>query len=365
MSTTGTYRDFFAALRQRESGGNYSVVNKYGYAGAYQFGEAALIDLGYVAKDGNSYDNVYSKGFLGKNGINSLGDFLNNPSEQDTAADHWFTLLWNRIRYYDLEFYAGQTLNGVLLTKTGMIAATHLLGTQKLIDFVKSGGVLSSADANGATLVEYLQRFASYDTPASFIDNLTKNNTFKAGSGNDAFDGREGIDTVIYDGARASYTVRQIAGVATVTSATTGTDKLSNIERIQFADGTLALDTSANAGQAYRLYQAAFDRTPDTGGLSFWVRAMDNGKSLLDAAQGFVSATEFQALSGANVSNQDFVGKLYEHVLHRAGEAGGMAYWLDQLAHGASKAEVLMNFSESAENIAGVSARIADGIWLA
>ncbi len=154
----GTYQDFFKAMRVRESGDNYSAVNKYGYAGAYQFGEAALIDLGYAPKDANVYDNVYSKGFTGKNGIGSIDDFLKSPAEQDAAAGAWFTLLWNRIRYYDLEFYTGQTLNGTTLTKSGMIAATHLVGTQKLIDFVKSGGTAIAADANGTSILDYLRK---------------------------------------------------------------------------------------------------------------------------------------------------------------------------------------------------------------
>jgi len=63
-------------------------------------------------------------------------------------------------------------------------------------------------------------------------------------------------------------------------SSNSGTpDTLVSIERIQFTDGTLALDESGNAGQAYRLYQAAFGRTPDTPGLS-------HNLNLLDGAPG-------------------------------------------------------------------------------
>lgn len=359
----GTYQDFFKAMRLRESGDNYSAVNKYGYAGAYQFGEAALIDLGYAPKDGNVYDNVYSKGFTGKNGIGSIDDFLKSPAEQDTAAGEWFTLLWNRIRYYDLEFYTGQTLNGTTLTKSGMIAATHLVGTQKLIDFVKSGGTAIAADANGTSILDYLRKFADYDTPSSFVDNLEKNNRFKAGPGDDGFEGQGGTDTVIYSGKRADYAVSFADGAVTVSSAITGHDTLHSIERIEFSDGTLAVDLPGIAGQAYRIYQAAFARTPDAGGLTYWIKAMDGGKSLLDTAAGFVSSAEFASVYGDRPSNAAYVEKLYHNVLGRDGEAGGIAYWTAQLESGASKAAVLAGFSESAENIAGVSHAISDGIW--
>lgn len=363
MASRGSYSDFFAALRQRESGGDYKVVNKFGYAGAYQFGEAALIDLGYAPRDANVYDNVYSKGLLGKNGINSLGDFLGNPAEQDKAASSWFTLLWSRIRYFDLEFYADQTLNGIPLTKTGMIAATHLLGTQKLIDFVKSGGVVSASDANGTTLVDYLKQFAGYDAPENFVDNLEKGNRFVAGAGNDVFNGKGGLDTVVYALKRADVSVGQGAGLWTVSGAGTGRDQLVAVERVAFTDGNLALDTSGNAGQAYRLYQAAFDRKPDEAGLGYWIQLLDSGKILADAAAGFLKSAEFGSVYGSSVSNGDFVAKLYQNVLHRAGEATGVAYWVNQLQSGATKASVLADFSESVENVANVSADIKDGIW--
>jgi len=48
----------------------------------------------------------------------------------------------------------------------------------------------------------------------------------------------------------AGYTVTDTAGAD-------GTDTLINVERLQFSDAKVAIDTSGNAGQAYRLYQAA------------------------------------------------------------------------------------------------------------
>lgn len=38
----------FQALRQRESNGNYGIINTIGYAGAYQFGASLLMGLGYI-----------------------------------------------------------------------------------------------------------------------------------------------------------------------------------------------------------------------------------------------------------------------------------------------------------------------------
>lgn len=375
MAGAGSYDDFLAALRQRESGNNYKAVNSYGYLGAYQFGEAALIDLGYVPRDGNNYDNVFSSGFLGKNGINSRQAFLDSPREQDAAAVAWFSLLWGRIRAADLEFYAGQTLNGVLLTKSGMLAAVHLLGTGGLSTFIKSGGISYQKDGYGTSIVDYLKRFAGYDTPSAFLDNVEKANTLKGGSGadvfvggagNDAIDGGAGIDTARYGGTAAAARIVQSGSQLAVTTAAGGTDSLAGIERLAFDDGMIAFDKDGNAGRAYRLYQAAFDRVPDPSGLGYWIRQLDAGKGdLAWMANNFIISEEFKAKYGtpATVSDSAFLDLVYQNVLHRGPDDGGKAYWLDQLGHGFARERVLASFSESAENQATVSAAIADGIW--
>lgn len=182
--------------------------------------------------------------------------------------------------------------------------------------------------------------------------------------GNDVINGDSGIDMVLYNCNRANFFVNKTATGWIVSSLAEGADTLTNIERLQFADKTLALDITGNAGQAYRLYQAAFNRTPDGGGLKYWIEQMDTGTTLEQVAVGFINSAEFKALYGENPSNEDFVTKLYSNVLHRAPDAGGKAYWVEQLNKGTSKAAVLASFSESPENQAGVLNAIMYGIDL-
>ncbi len=193
---TKTYQDFFAAIRLRESSDNYHAVNTLNYLGAYQFGEAALVDLGFVALDGNPFNNDYGAGFTGQLGIHSKGEFLASIAAQDAAASDWWSMLWNRVRYHDIEIYDHQVLNGVRLTKTGMIAASHLLGTGALIDFITSGGTDVGADAYGTKITDYIKLFAGYETPGSFLNNLGKGNVIAGGIGNDRLSGYNGADTL-------------------------------------------------------------------------------------------------------------------------------------------------------------------------
>jgi hypothetical protein len=187
--------------------------------------------------------------------------------------------------------------------------------------------------------------------------------------GNDLIDGGSGIDTAVFSRNRADYTITAKAdGTFTVADKAAnrdGADTITNIERLQFNDKTLAFDLDGNAGQSYRMYQAAFARTPDVGGLSFWTKQMDTGASLIDVARNFVALGEFRAAYGANPSNGDIIGRFYQNVLNRAGEPGGVNFWVGELNSGArTVAQVLAGFSESPENKSLVGVAIANGVTL-
>ena len=185
------------------------------------------------------------------------------------------------------------------------------------------------------------------------------------GAGNDTLVGGAGRDTALYAGKRGDYTVTLLAdGSATVSTAgADGSDHLSQVERLQFGDTMVAIDINGDGGQAFRIYQAAFNRTPDLAGLGYWIAQMDKGLSLDDVARGFVQSAEFQSLYGANPSNADIVTRFYANVLHRAPDAAGAAYWTGVLdSHAATSAAVLAQFSESAENQAALVGVTQHGI---
>ncbi|MCC0033750.1 MAG: DUF4214 domain-containing protein [Hoeflea sp.] len=176
-----------------------------------------------------------------------------------------------------------------------------------------------------------------------------------------------GLDVVEYRGPGSDYSVLKNGSALSVRDQTgyEGNDTLYDVERLVFSNGTLAFDLEGNAGQAYRIYQAAFDRIPDTGGLKYWIDVLDDGVGLLKVASGFIGSNEFTSVYGRDASASFFVAKLYENVLGRSGEAAGVQYWTGQLEQGQSREVVLAGFSESAENKAGVMPFISDGIWYA
>lgn len=180
--------------------------------------------------------------------------------------------------------------------------------------------------------------------------------------GEDSLDGGAGLDWAIVAGLRANFQIKASNGAYLVGSGAATDSRLAGIERLLFDDATVALDIDGTGGQAYRLYRAAFDRTPDQEGLGFWIRALDNGQSLTGAAAEFIGSKEFATLYGSNdPANDLFVKLLYQNVLHRAPDQSGLNFWVDGLNNGASKAEVLMGFSESAENKAALIGTIGNG----
>lgn len=109
------------------------------------------------------------------------------------------------------------------------------------------------------------------------------------------------------------------------------------------------------------LYSAVFNRAPDQAGLNFWVNEINaNGSgSLVKAAEGFTQHPVFTEVYGSLTSTQ-FVEQLYLNVLGSAGDAKGIQFWVDKLASGASKGQVVAEFVDGSLSI-DLAALLASG----
>ncbi|MES2149042.1 MAG: DUF4214 domain-containing protein [Pseudomonadota bacterium] len=192
------------------------------------------------------------------------------------------------------------------------------------------------------------------------------NDWLKGGAGNDRIDGGTGVDSAVFDGARSSYTVSQTPNGIQVLDLLggDGVDLLVGVERLLFAGTGWALDTDANgnAGKAYRLYQAAFNRAPDAAGIGFWMSVLDHGAGASTVAAGFVGSDEYRAMYAGSQSNIELVGRYYEHILGRSADQAGLDFWAGALDKKvATVAEVLALISESTENIDHLGVVIGQG----
>ena len=158
-----TLQDFLNDLGARESGGNYKAYNKYGYAGKYQMGEMALVDSGYYVKPSKIYNNDWKGKFLGKDGVYSIEDFLNNPQAQENAQIIFKKKQWSYLKAVGADKYCGQIINGYKITPSGLLAGAHLKGAGSVITYLKSGGKNIQKDAFGTSVESYIKKFANYN----------------------------------------------------------------------------------------------------------------------------------------------------------------------------------------------------------
>ncbi|HVK93999.1 MAG TPA: DUF4214 domain-containing protein, partial [Noviherbaspirillum sp.] len=166
-----------------------------------------------------------------------------------------------------------------------------------------------------------------------------------------------GTDTLELSGSgRAAYSVRVQNGNVVFTQrdgGIDGIDTVAGVETIRFTDTQADLSAEATIT---RLYDAVFNRAPDQAGKQFWLAANTNGLSLHDVAANFIASTEALQLHG-ELSNAQYIDKLYTFALDREADAAGRAYWLGQLDNGAiDRAGVLLSFANSTEKLASEAA---------
>jgi glucose/arabinose dehydrogenase len=130
------------------------------------------------------------------------------------------------------------------------------------------------------------------------------------GSGGDILIGGEGIDVAVYSGQRSEYAV---SAAGAMLSGPEGVDTLSGIERLQFADRTLAFDLARgeSAGNTVRIIGAALGTpflTPDIVGVG--VKLFDAGNSMAE-----VCAVAVEAMGSPG--NVDFVTMMFRNVVER------------------------------------------------
>ncbi len=165
----GDIDDFYDALAQRESSNDPGVENSYGYLGLYQMGEPAMMDANWYEElppgDTSSNDWIGPwKSAAQNNSVTSKLSYLDHADAQNIAVRAYHDRVWSYMTNLDLVDQEGETVNGVLITRSGLLAACHLLGCGTVDSYLASPGSGSPADAYGTTIEEYLSLFANYET---------------------------------------------------------------------------------------------------------------------------------------------------------------------------------------------------------
>jgi hypothetical protein len=140
------FNRFVNDLGRRESGNNWLSINLIGCFGEWQFAESTVHYLGYKHVTLKKFKNdpeVFPPG-LQRKVLESL-------------------IKINMVFLKDFERYIGDTIRGVAVTKSGMIAAAHLGGAGSVKLFLTSKGRLDKEDVLGTSVSNYMRKFSFYD----------------------------------------------------------------------------------------------------------------------------------------------------------------------------------------------------------
>jgi len=130
-----------------ESSGDYDAEyeSKKGnkYVGKWQFGNARLTDFKNANK---KFKDL------------TMDQFKDSPSIQNEVWDWHVDDINSYIDSRELDKYIGTELNGVTITREGLIAGAHIGGRTGLKNFLTKGA--EGTDELGTTITDYIMKFS-------------------------------------------------------------------------------------------------------------------------------------------------------------------------------------------------------------
>lgn len=137
-----------ASLIRTESGGSFAAANDIegaGGKGHYGRGQFSIGRLNEAKAAGVIPQDMSPQDFLGN-------------EEAQIAVENWHVQdILDYIGTTGLDQFLGQTINGVEVTRNGMIAVAHLGGKGGLKRFLESAGKYNPSDVFGTSLSDYLR----------------------------------------------------------------------------------------------------------------------------------------------------------------------------------------------------------------
>lgn len=137
---------FIEHLGLRESNNQWKIINQINCMGKYQFHPNTLKHLGYSH-------------------ITPLA-FRQNPDifPEELQDKLLIALLKsNEIALKEHFSFIGRNINGIVITKSGILAAAHLGGPKSVMLFLESNGQIDAHDINQTSIKDYLKEFSMYN----------------------------------------------------------------------------------------------------------------------------------------------------------------------------------------------------------
>ena len=164
--------------------------------------------------------------------------------------------------------------------------------------------------------------------------------------------GGSDTDVAVFNGVASDFTIEQHDGYVLVSSNSKPEQvaKLVNVEQLKFSDQNIMIESRVELKTLAGLYQSVLGRQADVVGFDFWGTVEHGGMNLGKIAVGLLESTEGVARMGAlNGDAGHDIEILYKAMFERTVDAGGKAFWVEQMANGASLEEVANGMAHSTE----------------
>lgn len=259
-------------------------------------------------------------------------------------------------------------------TMTGVVCIT---GNGQETLFNMSGANVNIAANNSQDFATFGQELnywlGANPTVTTVPGGINGSQSIQAPTGANQVYGYTGHNTVVYSAPSTKFTINVDSllspsnGTVTVYQgdplAPTSANTMHAVQTIQFSDQSIQTQWLTKASLLHstdvteftilsEMYLAYFNRAPDATGLDYWasqaydwhaaqptVAMSEINKNIANVFSGTPEAistygTVTQQSSVAELQN--FVNKVYQNVLDRAPDAGGLNYWVNNLQTGAS-----------------------------
>lgn len=101
-------------------------------------------------------------------------------------------------------------------------------------------------------------------------------------------------------------------------------------------------------GVVFDIYDQVLIREPDAGGLAYWTNKLQSGFRSANLAAALYASNEFY--EGAGGTPQAYVDLTYISILQRPADAAGKAFWVSRLEAGQPRSVIARNFWLSTES---------------
>ncbi len=163
--------ELYKHIAVKESHNRYNVSNRLNMLGKYQASKTALLDFGYPEHLIDSIRSTIYQDTLESGRVAYYFDTTVFSHAEQERFIRWFINKVEKVYLKEaIEDYSGKVIDGVYVTKAGILYAS-MLGFKHVKNFLNTNGKVNFSDSNGTSIKERLLEFEATELHACLCAN--------------------------------------------------------------------------------------------------------------------------------------------------------------------------------------------------